>query len=90
MKTTIDIPESLYKKTKIRAVEEGRTLKQIVLRALERELKSAENDSTDQPTISNRRRILPGYSRHQATGSFSPKTGDTDSTELISHQRDAR
>lgn len=40
MKTTIDIPEALYKKAKIRAVETGQTLKQIVLTSLEKELNS--------------------------------------------------
>ena len=38
MKKTIDIPESLYKRAKIRAIERGKTLKQIVLASLEREL----------------------------------------------------
>jgi hypothetical protein len=38
MKMTIEIPEDLYKKTKIRAIECGLTLKQIVLNSLEREL----------------------------------------------------
>ena len=38
VKTTIDIPDSLYKKAKIQAIERGLTLKDIVLTALEREL----------------------------------------------------
>ena len=38
MKTTIDIPEALYKKVKIRAIERGQTLKQIVLTSLEKNL----------------------------------------------------
>ncbi len=41
MKTTIDIPEALYKRTKIRAVETGRTLKDLVLTSLEKELDPA-------------------------------------------------
>jgi hypothetical protein len=41
MKTTIEIPEDLYKKTKIRAIECGLTLKQIVLNSLERELQAS-------------------------------------------------
>jgi len=35
-------PEPLYKKVKIRAVERGQTLKQIVLTSLERELKAPQ------------------------------------------------
>ena len=44
MKTTIDIPEPLYKQVKIRAVERGQTLKQVVLDALHRELKIPASD----------------------------------------------
>jgi predicted nucleic acid-binding protein len=39
MKTTIDIPDALYKKAKIRAIERGQTLKDIVLTSLIKELK---------------------------------------------------
>ncbi|MEI6537415.1 MAG: hypothetical protein WCN98_18875 [Verrucomicrobiaceae bacterium] len=35
MKTTIDIPDVLYKRVRIRAIERGTTLKQIVLASLE-------------------------------------------------------
>ena len=35
VKTTIDIPDALYRKAKIRAVETGRTLKDLVLGSLE-------------------------------------------------------
>lgn len=35
---SIDIPEPLYKKAKIRAVETGQTLKQIVLTSMTKEL----------------------------------------------------
>lgn len=38
MKTTIDIPEILYKRAKIRAVEQHTSLKKLMLNALEREL----------------------------------------------------
>ena len=41
MKTTIDIPEPLYRKVKIRAAETGTTLKQIVLTSLTKELRLA-------------------------------------------------
>jgi hypothetical protein len=42
MKTTIEIPDTLYRKAKIRAVERGESLKDLVLAALQREL--AEQD----------------------------------------------
>ena len=90
MKTTIDIPDALYRQTKIRAVEEGQTLKQIVLRALERELKSTTDDPPEPPTLSRRRRLRPDFARYQAAGAFRPGHGATDSTELISDERDGR
>lgn len=44
MKTTIEIPEPLYRRAKIRAVERGESLKDLFLSALQREL--AEEDKT--------------------------------------------
>ena len=44
MKVTIEIPEPLYRKAKIRAVERGESLKDLFLAALQREL--AEVDQT--------------------------------------------
>lgn len=38
MKTTIDIPESLYREARIRAVQTGSTLKKLILKALQHEL----------------------------------------------------
>jgi hypothetical protein len=83
MKTTIDIPDSLYKKVKIRAIERGQTLKQIVLTSLERELERA---GTSISPWANRK-LLPAFARLQAAGAFRPKPGDRDITELISEDR---
>jgi hypothetical protein len=38
VKTTIDIPEPLYRRAKVRAVQQGTTLKQLVLDSLEQSL----------------------------------------------------
>jgi len=89
MKTTIEIPEPIYKKAKILAVENGQTLKQIVIRALKRELDDPTGDSHIQQTFSQRRRLLPSFSRHQAAGAYRPGAGHQDITELISDERDA-
>jgi hypothetical protein len=90
MKTTIDIPEALYKKAKIRAIERGQTLKQIVLTSLERELEPRANSSkvaeTPQSYWANRK-LLPKYKAALKSGAFS---GGTDSTAIISEDRDAR
>jgi hypothetical protein len=38
MKTTIDIPEPLYRRAKVRAAQQGVTLREIVLAALEKDI----------------------------------------------------
>ena len=38
MRTTLEIPDYIFKKAKLQAVQEGVTLKDVVTRALEREL----------------------------------------------------
>lgn len=38
MRTTIDIPDNTYRELKIRAAREGKPLRQIVLRGIEREI----------------------------------------------------
>ncbi len=48
MRTTINIPDHLFKKAKIKAVEEGISLKELFTRSLENEL--SEMDSTGQLT----------------------------------------
>ncbi len=87
MKTTIDIPEVLYKKAKIRAVERGQTLKQIVLESLEKELESPTAvEEAPSPYWANRP-LLAEFKKHWESGELS---GGTDSTEMISDDRDAR
>jgi len=90
MKTTIDIPESLYKKAKIRAVERRQTLKQVVLASLERELGSPS--AVEEPPTSYwaNRHLLPEFARLEAQGEFTPHATDRDITELISDDRDGR
>jgi hypothetical protein len=87
MKTTIDIPEPLYKKVKIRAVERGQTLKQIVLTSLERELEAPQAIEEAQSSYWANRKLLPEYEAALKAGAFS---GGTDSTQIISEERDAR
>lgn len=90
MKTTIDIPEPLYKKAKIHAVERGQTLKQIVLASLERELAPRpDQPATDSSPWANRK-LLPEFARLQTAGAFRPRPGDRDITELISEDREDR
>ncbi|MCP5526905.1 MAG: hypothetical protein H7A47_08880 [Verrucomicrobiales bacterium] len=53
MKTTIDIPEPLYKQAKIRAVERGQTLRVLMLSAL------SENSGMRAVCLLNARRPSP-------------------------------
>ena len=39
MKTTIDVPDTLYRRLKIRAAESGVTIRQLVVQGIERELR---------------------------------------------------
>lgn len=88
MKTTIDIPEPLYKKAKIRAVETGRTLKDLVLASLERELQAGQSTVGEPaPSYWANRKLRPEYEAALKAGAFS---GGTDSTQIISEERDAR
>ncbi len=87
MKTTIDIPEPLYRKAKIRAVETGTTLKQIVLTSLTKELEPRDASSTESQSFIERRKLQPGYEAALKAGAFS---GGTDSTVIISEDRSSR
>ncbi len=49
MRTTIDLPDLLARKAKIRAVETESTLREIIIRALEKELSSPEGASVLPP-----------------------------------------
>ena len=41
MRTTIDIPDQLYRQVKAKAALQGRTVKEIVLRGVEKEMREA-------------------------------------------------
>ena len=88
MKTTIDIPDALYKKAKIRAIERGQTLKDIVLTSLIKELEPASAIPAPGQSFMERRKLLPEFARFEADGAFTPSPADRDITRLISDDRD--
>jgi hypothetical protein len=90
MKTTIEIPEDLYKKTKIRAIECGLTLKQIVLKSLERELQVSPLQQGPDTSYWANRKLLPEFAAAQKAGAYRPKPQDRDITDMISDDRDDR
>ena len=90
MKTTIDIPDSLYRKAKIQAIEQKKTLKDVVLHALARELEPFGQGETEPKPFGQRRKLLPSFRKAAKAGAFRPPPGARDITELISEDRDAR
>ncbi len=46
MRTTVDIPDSLYRELKGKAANEGRSVKELILRGVEQELKGRRNRSS--------------------------------------------
>jgi hypothetical protein len=85
MKTTIDIPEALYKRAKIRAVETGQTLKQIVLTSLEKELSPQTAIAEETESYWANRKLLPGFKEYWESDGLD---GGPDSTRIISEGRD--
>ncbi len=49
VKTTIDIPDALFRKAKSRAAERGQTLKDFVTEALQARLSKESESGTDEP-----------------------------------------
>ena len=87
MKTTIDIPDALYRKAKIRAVETGRTLKELVVVSLEKELDPPHSVSAPGQSFMERRKLHPAYEAALKAGAYS---GGTDSATIVSEDRSSR
>ncbi|MEX0720018.1 MAG: hypothetical protein WD059_05070 [Balneolaceae bacterium] len=49
MRTSVDIPAHIMKKAKIKAIEEGISLKKLLIRSLEKELSGAASDIGEAP-----------------------------------------
>ena len=83
VKTTIDIPDGLYRRAKIRAMETGRTLKDLVLTSLEMELDPVSPAEPEKTTWANRK-LRPEFKRLMESGALG---GGTDSTVILSEDR---
>jgi hypothetical protein len=83
MKTTIEIPEPLYKKAKIRAVETGQTLRQLVLASLERELDDSGPGEKPATSYWARRKLLPEYARLRESGAYQASPGVPSIDEIL-------
>jgi hypothetical protein len=89
MKTTIDIPEPLYKEAKIRAVERGQTLREVVVAALERDLREATTREAAGPYFA-RRQLRPGFSQLLGSGALAPKPGQKTVDAILDEIREDR
>jgi hypothetical protein len=87
MKTTIELPDELYRRAKIRAVEQGGTLKDLIVAALVHEIQTPFTPASPVESAWLRRQLRPEYERLLKTGTFS---GGRDSADLLSEERDAR
>lgn len=87
MKTTIDIPDPLYKRVKILAVERGQSLKQIVLASLERHLDSPPVSAEPPTSYWAGRRLLPEFARLSESGALAPKPGDRSIDAIVADVR---
>lgn len=84
MKTTIDIPEPLYKKAKIRAIEQGQTLKQIVLTSLERELENPHTAQEAPASYWANRKLHPDFKRLSDAGLMMLSPGKRTIDDIVS------
>ena len=84
MKTTIDIPDPLYRQVKIRAVEKGRSLRAIVLESLAHELARPSAVAEARVSYWADRKLVPEYEAALKGHAFSD---GTDSTRIISDER---
>ncbi len=62
MRTTIDIPDGVYRRLKVKSALEGEAVRQIVLRAILREI--------EQPTVKKARRLAEPILKSYAPGSI--------------------
>ena len=63
MRTTIDIPDSLYRELKSKAASEGRPVKELILRGVEVELQAAPKRRTRRVSVPLVRSSRPGTVR---------------------------
>lgn len=60
MRTTVDIPDPLYRALKGKAASEGRSVKELILRSVEQELKSGRGRSKGRVSLPIVRSKRPG------------------------------
>jgi hypothetical protein len=89
MKTTIDIPEPLYKRAKIRAAENGQTLREVVVAALQRDLREDKLEEQAGPYFA-RRKLRQGFKNLTGTGVLRPQPGQKSVDAILDEIREDR
>lgn len=85
-KTTIELPERIYRRAKILAVQQGKTFRSLVIDALEFELaRSTASGTPVDDTYWANRDFQPEFDRFRREGAYA---GGTDSTDALSEDRD--
>lgn len=87
MRTTIELPDDLYKAAKIKAVEANLSLKDLVTRGLQNELESLSRVCEPHAPYWSQRKLDPDFARLKANGEL---RGGTDSAIMISEDRSSR
>ncbi|APD10495.1 MULTISPECIES: hypothetical protein [Thermus] len=59
MRTTLDLPEPLYRRLKLKAAQEGKTLREVVIHLLEEGLGRAPKGPRPLPKVAEAGRRLP-------------------------------
>jgi len=85
MKTTIDIPDDLYKKARIMAIEHGIRLRELMIQALSREILIRASSKGEKKPYWTSAELQPEY---KAMAELGLLDSSLDSTESISDDRD--
>jgi hypothetical protein len=85
MKTTIDIPDELYKRARISAIEQGIRLRELMIQALSREILHQGSTQEAKKPYWSAAELLPEYKAMAESGRLDSAL---DSTESISDDRD--
>lgn len=87
MRTTVELPDDLYRAAKIRAVEKGTPFKELLIQALKHELQPDQVVKEQQSPYWSKRKLSSEVQK-QLKGHREEK--GLDSTGIISEDRDSR
>lgn len=86
MKTTIEMPDKLFRKAKALAALRGQSLKELITAAMERELASGEPTTAREPAIKDYLAKLEAFAQTNAAAWKTDRTAEN----AIAEMRNAR